>query len=409
MYIISAVFFLYEFILRVSPGAIAVDLRHTFHINAVSLGLLGSAFFQAYALMQIPVGIILDKYNANKTLTFACFLCAFGTIVFAVTTQFWIAIIARFIIGFGAAFAFVGALKVAEQWLPIRQFALASGMLMTLGALGAIVCDNLLVWLVTFQSWSTSMLYIGIFGIALSIITFFAIQDPEELQKTQVGMTFTRIYHELVKILRNPYIWLNAMIGCCLYFPTSAFAELWGKSYLQQVFHFTPSQSIFAVTTVFLGWAVGAPINGWLSDFFNNKKFILISHSLLAAILISIVLYGHNLSYISICWLLFLFGAFSSIQVIVFVYAKEICHREFSATAIAITNMIVVLAGAFSQFIIGWLLDLTWTGSVQNGIRFYNESSYQFAFLILPLTLLFCGFLTLFLRCSPGRVKRNPG
>lgn len=399
MFFISTLFFFYEFILRVSPGIMAEQLRNSFHINAQALGLMGSIFFQAYAWMQIPVGIIFDRFSTKKILALSCFLCAIGTIFFAGTNSFWLAVVGRCIIGIGAAFGFVGSLKVAEQWLPIKYFSFVSGFLFTFGFLGAVISNNLLSFLLKFQSWSTSLLYLGVLGILLSIFIYFTIFDSPTLSQKQNQLSLADLIHGLKNIIRNRFIWINGMIGFLMYFPTSAFAELWGKSYLETVLNFPSEQAVFATTLVFIGWAVGGPLMGWLSDWLNNRKSILCLGSFGAALCISLVLFLPYFNYYSICILLFVFGVLSGAQILNFVYAMEISPKEFSATAIATTNMIVVFGGAFSQPIVGYFLDSNWSqGLSATGTRIYSANDFQHAFIILPITLIISSALSLLLK-----------
>lgn len=399
MFFVSTLFFFYEFILRVSPGIMANELRNSFHINAQGLGLMSSAFFQAYAWMQIPVGVLYDRFSPRKILTLSCLLCAIGALLFASTHSFWLAVAGRCIIGIGAAFGFVGTLKIAEQWLPIKHFSFISGFLCTLGFLGAVISDNLLSAILKFESWSTSLLYLGGVGIILSIFMYLIIYDSPTLAQKQKQLSFKDLVQGLKNILRNPYIWINGAIGFLIYFPTSAFAELWGKSYLETVLHFNTQQAVFAVTAIFIGWAAGGPLMGWLSDRSGNRKLFLGLGAFGAALCISVVLFIPFFDHFTIAILLFLFGVLSGAEILNFVYAMELSTKEFSATAIAVTNMMVVLGGAFSQSIIGWFLDLNWNhGLSSTGIRLYSANDFQHVFTILPITLLIGGILSLFLK-----------
>lgn len=399
MFFISAVFFLYEFVLRVSPGAMTNELRESFHINAQSLGFMGSIFFQAYAWMQIPVGLLFDRFSTRKILSLACLLCAVGTFLFASSQLFWIAVLGRCIIGIGASFGFVGALKVAEHWLPIKNFSFISGLLFTLGFLGAGMSDNLLSALLKFQTWEISFFYIAASGVLLSILIYFIFRDSPEHRHEQKKLSTKKLIHGLVCIMKNPYIWINGVIGFLMYFPTSAFAELWGKSYLESVLHFNSQQAVFAIGLVFIGWAVGGPLFGWLSDRSNDRKLFLCLGSFAAALCISMILFFPIFDYFTVCFLLLLFGIFSAAEVLNFVYSMEISAKGFSGTAIATTNMIVVLGGACSQPIVGWFLDHNWSGLLsETGIRLYSVNDYKSSFIILPATLIISGILSLFLK-----------
>lgn len=398
MFYISTLFFCYEFILRVSPGIMAADLMRTYGLSASMLGFMGSIFFQAYAWMQIPVGILFDRYSPRKILGLACFICALGTTVFSLASSYYLLILGRLLIGAGAAFGFIGALKVAEQWLPLQQFARMTGMLATMGFIGAMLSDNILNASFEYFGWQHSLLTLGIIGFGMSGLIYYCMQDSAHFNPFQKKIDFKEYFRQILNICRNPFILLNGLIGFCLYFPTSAFAELWGKNYLQDVLHMTSKEATFAVSMIFLGWAIGSPLQGWLYDKTHNEKWLFAAGALLAATCIMIVLYASGLTTTTIYILLFLFGVFSSCEIINFAYAKRISSPDVSAAAMAITNVFVMLGGVFSQPIIGWFLDKNWGGLIKNSLPASAALNYHQAFLILPGVLLLAALLALFLK-----------
>ena len=216
----------------------------------------------------------------------------------------------RFIIGIGGAFGFVGVLRIAEEWLPRDRFAFASGLLLALGSIGAIVEDNLLERVLRHHNLTTVFFCIGLFGFILSIVLFCFLRDKKDLKQSleKVDVKTSGIK----KSLTNPLIWVNGIIGFCIYFQTVPSQRLWGKSYLVSVSHFTTDQSVFAVTMIFLGWGIGAPVMGWLSDLTDRRILFVAIGSLAAAACISLIIFIPTLSFLLVCSLLTLFGMFSS-------------------------------------------------------------------------------------------------
>ena len=118
---LGALFYSYEFFLQVSPGVMAHDLMHTFKVNATQLGNLGALYFYAYAMMQIPVGVLLDSLGPRRLLTIAIIICACGAIFFGSAHTFWVAGTGRFLTGLGSAFAAVGCLHLAATGYPLND------------------------------------------------------------------------------------------------------------------------------------------------------------------------------------------------------------------------------------------------------------------------------------------------
>jgi sugar phosphate permease len=211
----------------------------------------------------------------------------------------------------------------------------------------------------------------------------------------------------LLTVLRNPQIWLNGLIGFLLYLSLSAFAELWGISYLEQARGLSKTHAAYANSLIFLGWASGAPLWGWFSDYIRLRRFPILMGSVLAFIVVCFLIYMPNLSMAEIDVLSFLFGLMCSAQVIVFAVCREVTSIKIAGTAIALTNMFVMIGGNFFQPIIGKLLDFKWMGTLSDGIRTYSPAAYQYALSILPISLFLTTLIALFfVRETYGRMGK---
>src|SRR3990172_1547193 len=174
---LAACFYCYEYLLRISPSIMVPELRAAFNISAAALGNLSAFYFYAYTPMQLPVGVMLDKYGPRNVLTFAVLICALGAALFGFSTHYWGALAGRFMIGFGSAFAFVGVLKLASSWLPPDRFGFIAGLTTTLGMIGAMFGQNVLSVMVHQSGWQQTLIYSSIFGFLLVPIIWCVIRD----------------------------------------------------------------------------------------------------------------------------------------------------------------------------------------------------------------------------------------
>ena len=117
IWFLAALFFLYEFFLRTFVGSLAPQIIPDLHLNAETFALLGSAYYIAYGAMQVPVGILADKFGVKKIMIFATLLCAVATYLFANSTSFGLAFITRMMMGLGSSFAFVCLLVILERYV----------------------------------------------------------------------------------------------------------------------------------------------------------------------------------------------------------------------------------------------------------------------------------------------------
>jgi len=406
---LGAIFYSYEYLLRIAPSVIEQPLREHFNLSATGFGHISSIYYYAYVPMQLPVGLLLDRYGPRRLLTLACLICVIGTFLFTGTTSFWVAASGRFLVGLGSAFAFVGVLKLATIWLPENRLAMVSGMTAALGTIGAMVGDNFLVFFVTQFGWVKALNAIAVMGIGLMFALWIGIHDKKgRYRQSGTVSTMKKGLIDLGIIARNKQIWVNGMYGCLVYLPTTVFAELWGIPYLRHAIGLSADAEGLANSLLFLGFTIGAPLMGYISDKLARRKFPMIIGAIGAAVFMTIILYFPGLNEFNVQLLMFLLGLFYSAQAIVFAVGRELSPGEAAGTAMAITNMIVMLGAMLLQPLVGHLLDYSLTlhignealvgASVENVNKLYTVGDYQFALSIIPLGIIIAAVLTFFLR-----------
>ncbi|KTC88252.1 MULTISPECIES: MFS transporter [Legionella] len=406
---LGAVYYSYEYFLRISPSVMEHALRDHFNLSATSFGLLSAFYYYAYVPLQIPVGVLLDRYGPRLLITIACLICVVGTFIFAGTTVFWVAAVGRFLVGFGSAFAFVGVLKLATIWLPENKLAMVAGLAAALGTIGAMIGDNLLGSLVLSIGWRQTVNLTAYFGLGLAVVLWFGIRDKKSHQRRSGTVAnFKKSMIDLGIIARNKQIWINGMFGCLVYLPTTVFAELWGIPYLKHAHNLSQPDADFANSLLFLGFTVGAPLMGYISDRLKRRKLPMLFGATGAGIVMMIVLYLPGLTGYQINALLFLLGLLYSAQCIVFAVGRELSPNEAAGTAMAMTNMIVMLGAMFLQPLVGRLLDLSLSTHMANVPlqavpvdklqQLYTSEDYQFALSIIPIGIIIAALLTFFLK-----------
>ncbi|MFN3234657.1 MAG: MFS transporter [Gammaproteobacteria bacterium] len=399
---LAALFYCYEFFLRVAPSVMVPSLMHAYHIHAAQIGVLSAFYYYAYTPMQLPVGVLMDRYGPRRLLTMAILVCAIGSYLFVLTADVWVAEVGRAMVGFGSAFAFVGVLKLATVWLPENRFALISGLATMLGMVGAISGDTILTEFVHHFGWQVSMHLAAFVGVALAVLVWLIVRDVVPGTNIKTSAYQVRDTKHALKaflfVVKDWRIWLSGIVGGLLFMPTSAFAALWGVPYLQVAFHFSPEEAGGGISMIFLGWAIGGPIAGWISDHMNRRRLPLTIGSIIAAILGALVFYLPSLSVFQVYGLLFLFGVFSSVEIIVFALSCEYASKKAAGTAIAFTNFLVMLGGVIFQPLIGFVIDWHASGAMEDGQPVYTVQDYQVALLVIPVCLLLAFVISFFLR-----------
>ena len=395
---IAALFYCYEFVLRIIPGVLQSELSAAFgHISASTFGQLSALYYFAYSPMQVPVGILMDRFGPRRLLSLACLCCTAGSFMFSYSSSMLIAGSGRFLVGFGSAFAFVGVLSLAVHWLPRRYFSLVAGLMTTLGMLGLVYGEVKITELAGSMGLNYVLMAMVFIGLLLTSLIFFVVRDGPGGSAVK-AQTLPDFYRNIIRVLVSPQVWLIAFVGACLYTSLSVFGELWGKSYLEQVHHLTKTEAAKTISAMFIGWAVGAPLAGYFSDKSGRRVLPLVIGAFMSLVCISLILYCPGLSFVTLNVLMFFYGLFSATEILIFIMAKENSGAELSGTVFAAVNMIVTLGGVIFQPLVGSLLDKFSNGQMVAGEHVYSTVDYQLALSVLPASLLLVMVAAFFLK-----------
>lgn len=381
---LAATFFFIQYIARVSPSVMAPVLRHEFALTGTAFGYLFSIFYWPYTAMQIPVGMLADRFGPRRLLIMAILLSALGCAMFALAKSASLLYIGRFILGFASSFCFVSALKLAYSWFPSNKIGMLASSTQAIGMIGAIAGTVVMSLLVSsIGGWRPSIWVIVGLYLVLVVFVLWLVRDRPNVAANVSNVTNEvklGFMDSLLLVIKNPQAWINGLLVGALYAATAAFAEGWGVSFLQNVYHFSSNVAAWAVGAVFLGWGLGAPITGALSDRSGRRKPLLILLSCLCLVFFGAVIYLPLPTFlVFIC--LFLFGVANTGVGIGYAIAAEINSRKISGTAMAFSNMASIAVGAMLLPIIGKILDAFWHGEMLDGMRQYSASSFRLAML----------------------------
>jgi MFS family permease len=402
--VLGALFYCYEYLLRIAPAVMITPLMQTFNLHAESFGALISLYYLAYTPMQAIVGVAHDVYGPRRVLTFAVLMCLLGSFLFGIADSILIASIARLLLGFGSAFAFVGALKLASIWLPSNRFAFFVGAVTALGMLGGMFGNVVMSAFVANVGWRESYLIGGVTGILLLALIWLVIKDqpPQSAQSSNAHSASSLSYQHMLKgivtIMKSPQMWVAGGIGSMLYLSLSVFAELWGNKFVQEVYGFSTVHAATIVSMVYVGWLIGSPLVGWISDRMQARRLPLIICSFAAVSAAALIVYLPQISLLEGCLLFFLFGVFCSAQNICFALGRENAPKEVAGAAVAFINLVVMFGGLVFQPLVGKLLDMLWSGAVQDGIRIYSGHDFRYVMIILPVGCCFAVLLSFLVR-----------
>ncbi|WP_367608136.1 MFS transporter [Legionella sp. W05-934-2] len=398
LWILAASFFFYKYFIQVSPSVMNAELMSAFSVKGAGLGHLAACFFYAYLLMQIPAGIILDKYGQRLMLSAAFFVCAGGTLLFAQSHSLWLAQLSRFIIGLSAAFSALICFKMISVWFPPKRFALMAGLSMSVAMMGAIFAEAPLSYLIQKSNWREALSIVAIPGFLLSVIVFFLYPRTAATPSQPVNHD-TPSLAMLKKVCQNRQTWLLSLYSGLAFAPVSAFGGLWGVSFLQKAYGLNPLSAAHCMSLLFIGFALGCPLSGWLSDRMQKRKPLMGLGTLIAFITLNLVLFC-PLSIWALKAMLILFGLGASCFFLCFTMIKEINPIMLAGTVLGFMNSFDSLWEALTEPLVGKIMDMRWDGFMQQGAPVFSLQDYHSGLLILSVYLTIALALWCFLKES---------
>jgi MFS family permease len=401
------------FFQRVAPAVMTDTLMREFQIGAAALGNLSALYFYSYVAMQIPTGIIADRWGPRRLLSLGALVAASGTIIFALAPGFSLAGLGRFLVGGSVAVAFVGCLQLANNWFPPRLYGLVAGMALFVGIIGAVCAGPPLRLCVNAFGWRPTILVSGLVTVAIAAAIWLLVRDhprekgfagPASDPGDPTPARRLSILAGIRAVLRYPNTVLLFLIPGGVVGPVLAFSGLWGVPFLVTHYGLSPTRAAALTTTLLVAWAVGGPILGWLSDRTGRRKPLYIGGCALALVCWGLVVYIPGLPIPALVALLIVAGLSSGCMIISFAFVKESVPGHLSGTVTGMTNMGVMMGPMLLQPAIGWVLDQNWHGGLEDGIRVYSLGAFQAGFGLMVAWAVLSVVLLLFARetfCKP--------
>jgi MFS family permease len=406
IWLLAALFFLYEFFLRTFVGTVAHQVIPDLHLNAETFAFIGSAYYVTYGLMQIPVGILADKFGAKICLLFACIVCASATLWFAHTTGFVDAFISRLLMGLGSAFGFICLLVVVINWFPRRYFGSMAGISQFIGTMGPLVAAGPLVALMTslHETWRTALTQVALFAVILAffILLFFK-NKPKDKEQVLVFLIPNKpLKQRLLKLAKNSQAWLIASYSTCNYVSISLLAAFWGTEFLQ-AHGLAQSTAANIISACWLGFGLACPGLGALSDLTKRRKPLLFTCSIIGLVATGLIIYLPDVNAWGYGILFFLLGVAASGQNLGFATISEQVSQHTRATALGLNNCVIMLFNVVFPPFISHLINAA-SASHPNHLQ---PSDFTTAFTAMPLLYLAAAIISAFFiketYCKPQR------
>ena len=384
---LAAVLYLIAFYQRVAPAVITRELSADFGLSAASLGNLAAFYFYGYVAMQIPTGLLADRYGPRRVLTVGAALTAAGTLLFALAPGMEWASVGRLLIGAAAGVAFVSMLKLASHWMPARSFAFVSGVALFTGVVGATLAGAPLRAAVEAFGWREVMTAsAAVSFLAAAAIWIVVRDDPTDrgyqshFPAAQEGGDRASMGAQLSEVLRYRNVWLLLAIPGAFSAIVLTFAGLWGVPFLVTHYAFTTGGAGLMASAMLLAWSASSMAWGSLSQRIGRRKPIYLAGLVASLALWAVLVFVPGLPRAALVAVLLGVSVACGAFIVTFAFAKESVPARLGGTVSGIANMGVMLGGMVMQPLVGFMLDRHWDGVSEGGARVYGFGAFQWGF-----------------------------
>ena len=370
---------------RLCPAVIALDIQASFGLSGTLLGVLGSAYFYSYAIMQLPTGLMADSWGPRKTVSVFFILAGIGSVLMGLAQSLPVAVLGRILVGIGVSTVFVCNFKLLSEWFSTRQFVVMGSAFMAMGGLGALSSSAPLAWVSNTIGWRMTLIAVG--GITLLMAVFvyaFVRNRPPDMGLPPIkpdrdeAQIKIGLLSGMKMVITSGRVWPITIWAFCVVGISFAVGGLWGGPYLMHVYGLSKTAAGAVLSTFALAMIFGSPFLGWLSNRFGRKP-VLIGCSMTMITVTGLMSWFVDTLPMPALYILFFcfFVTGGAIGPIVAAISKELFPIAISGTSVGIVNLFPFAGATFFQILIGAVLT-----SQSHGQTRYATISYRYMFLI---------------------------
>jgi len=370
--------FVLSMLYRASTAVIAVDLSKDLRLSPDDLGILGALYFYATTLMQFPLGQILDRIGARRTMILLNVVGATGALVFSQAGGLSAGLVGRGLLGLGMSVNMVGTFVLFTKWFGPREFATVSGLFLALGSCGSLLATSPLRLLADLVGWRQAFLILTagslLFTAGLAIwIKETPWGDRETHEADSKTVQGRSIIQTLKVLFRDPNYWSIALASCVWYGVLATIMNLWGGPFLMVHLGLPKLAASNILLAAGIGGMIGSPLGGLLSDrvLKSRKNTVLLSLGVMAGSVLAMAHWPGTRWMFLLAALFFGFGCFGGFGAVLYTHIKELMPGDMSGTALTGINFFVSLGAAVFLQIFGTVIGRAGGEGLEAGEAYY--------------------------------------
>ncbi|MCP1337106.1 MFS transporter [Futiania mangrovi] len=346
--------YLLSYLFRTINAALAPYLASDFGLTASSLGLLTSTYLLAFGLMQIPLGLMIDRFGVRRVQGINLLVTACGAGLFAAAESLGLLMVARAMIGAGVAVSLMASFASFIIWLPPRRVPLAIGLLMGFGGLGAMLAGAPVEFLMETVGWRTIFFGLAIATFAVSVAVLLLLPDSP-----RQSSSWSRLLSGLAAIYATRLFWRIVPLAILTCGTAFALQGLWAGLWLSDVAGFEQGQVAAYLSIMAFGLLVGSIACGPMASLSERCGLSLVHlvGALSLVFFVTLALLSAGLADLALpCW--FLVGFLINPMSLTYVVLAQSFTPDMAGRVNTGINVLVILGSFLLQAAIGWVLDL---------------------------------------------------
>lgn len=371
-----------SYVFRSVNAVIAPELSSTLQLDAAALGLLTSVYFLTFALFQLPLGLLLDRYGARRVESLLLLIAAAGAFLFASSTDPVGLTLGRALIGLGVSACLMASFQVISQWFPPDRVPAMNSWILASGGLGALMATRPVEIALAVTDWRGVFYALGLITVLVAALIFFATPERHPVQRTG----FRSLLRGVGAIFGDGYFWRIVPLTV---FTQAAFLSiqgLWAGPWFSDVAGLGRVGVANHLLFTAMAMVCGFLLIGQIASLLNRRGIPLILIALTGMSLFMLIQLGIVLQLLALTlplWLLF--GLLGSSSMLSYPILTRHFPRNLTGRVNTGINLLVFTCAFFTQWLMGLVID-QWPAIEHSG---YQPRGYQVAFgLMLTLQVL---------------------
>jgi MFS family permease len=387
-WLITAVYYFYQYTLRSAPAVMMPQLSEAFGLSAMGVASMVGLFYWAYSPFSLVAGVLMDRIGPRRVVPLGAAAVGVGALLFA-SGHGELASLGRLLQGAGGVFALIGAVYIATSSFPASMAATLIGATQMFGMAGGSAGQFVVGPVIAAGvPWSRFWLGMGLAGLVIGALLYALIPRSEGAPGSSDWMGAAA--RAMRTVFANPQSILCGLIAGLLFIPTTIFDMVWGVRYLQEARGLHYGTAVMRSAAVPLGWMIGCPLLGFVSDRLGRRKPVIAGAALVVLASLAWILYGPA-GVLPPYVLALLFGIASGAAMLPYTVIKEANPAEYGGTATGVVNFLNFTFSALLGPVFAGMLRRASFGAEAMGLEHYQEAFFPLLFgvaLAIVLTLL---------------------